>query len=128
MTRHVIEIERSSYGKGHYDSNAILKIKTPRERHFAPGGWSIGGWDKTAEGRVVDHGPLVPGPYAFVFGLAGVIDASRRGGTFGEHSRAKEAGRYFEVEDGDTLEIAGETYVMHAGSEHSEPTLVLEKS
>jgi hypothetical protein len=73
--------------------------------------WSgIGYVAEGDEGRQEFGGPMVPGPWAFGFGLCHVID--NRGGTGAEQDRLRAAGLLFEVEGGEEIEIAGETYTV----------------
>ena len=60
------------------------------------------------EGRQVHGGPMVPGPWAYAFGLATVID--NHGGTAREIGDAKAAGLYLEVHDGQAIRVAGHVY------------------
>jgi len=60
------------------------------------------------EGRKVYQGPLVPGPWAFAFGLCTVIDA--RGGTAREVERQRSEGRLVEARVGDIIVADGHKY------------------
>ena len=53
------------------------------------------------EGRQVDGGPMVPGPWAFAFGLCTVLSAE-----------PINRDPILDVEDGDLLEIEGDTYKL----------------
>lgn len=101
-----IEIETLSERNepGHYTSDAIVIVEGA-DRSYGPGGWAVGGWTKEAEGRIVDGGPMVRGPHAYLYGRCGVIDT--RGGTGAEHARAADQGRLHHVADGDVLVIDG---------------------
>ncbi len=92
-----------------YKSEAIIKIKGAT-RSGGPGGWFISGWSADGEGRLVFQGPMVPGPHASLVGRAAVMD--NHGGTGAEWERARDEGRFFEVEPGDVLVIAGVEYAL----------------
>lgn len=106
MTYHVLPIEphRSQRGRfgdayvGHFESPHVLAVNTGRayrERH------KVGYVDETGTCRRVFEGPILPGPYAFAFGLATVID--NHGGTAAEADRNRAAGTEYDVEHGDRL-------------------------
>lgn len=107
MTYHLLPIEphRSQRGRfgdayvGHHESPHVLAINTGRrgrrERH------KVGYVDATGTCRRVFEGPILPGPYAFAFGLATVID--NHGGTGAEADRNRAAGTEYDVEPGDRL-------------------------
>lgn len=95
---------RYDYEAGHFRSEAIILIETA-SKLGGPGGWFVGGWDATGEGRIEHGGPKVQGPYAFIGGRCCVID--NHGGTGAEHQRADGKGMLFRVADGDTLVMAG---------------------
>lgn len=100
---------RYSYDKGHFASEATLLVEgaTPGG---GPGGWMVGGWDQTGEGRVEFQGPMVPGPYAFITGRAGVIDCN--GGTGRLHREAEAQNLMFRVKAGDTVVLAGIEFTL----------------
>ena len=60
------------------------------------------------EGRKVHGGPMVPGPWAYAFGLCTVID--NHGGTGRDIEEAKASGLWLDVEEGDEIEVGGHTY------------------
>ena len=68
-----------------------------RYRH-AIGGVSVGD-----TGRRIDHGPMVPGPWAYTFGLGVSICSNPEMGSGAEARRGRAAGTEFAVEDGDLL-------------------------
>lgn len=72
--------------------------------------FGIGGVPAGHVGRQVTQGPLVPGPWAFTFGLASVIAANPEHGTYGEIKRNLAAGREHTVEEGDRIVFDGVTY------------------
>jgi len=114
MTTHTIptttrSTDPDNYEFGHFKSAAILRI-AGSSRAGGPGGWGIGGWNEDGEGRLVFEGPMVKGPVAYAFGLAGVID--NHGGTGAEHARAADNGLLFDVSEGDTLVIDGTEYTL----------------
>lgn len=73
------------------------------------------------EGRREFGGPMVPGPWAAAFGLAGVID--NYGGTGAEIAREKAEGRYFAVEPGDRLLLPGGLEVTVEVNRRRDPKL-----
>lgn len=105
--KHEIETTEHEREPGFFRSPVILRV-AGADRAYGPGGFAIGGWTAEAEARTYHGGPLVRGPHAYVFGLCGVIDT--RGGTAREHAEARAEGRLIDVEAGDELVIAGETY------------------
>jgi len=62
------------------------------------------------EGRQEMHGPLVPGPWAYAFGLCTVID--NYGGTGREAAEREEAGLEHEVSAGDVVVVGGHRYTV----------------
>ena len=94
---------------GHFKSEATILIEGS-SRAGGPGGWLVGGWDATGEGRVVMYGPMVKGPYAYITGRCSVMD--NRGGTGAEHMRAEAQGLMFRAKDGDTMNLFGTTYTL----------------
>lgn len=68
--------------------------------------FGIGAVPRGFSGRKVTDGPLVPGPWAYTYGLATVID------NYPER-RAAERARDIEVMDEDKLEIDGVWYKVH---------------
>lgn len=95
---------RYDYEKGHFRSDATVLVEGACSAG-GPGGWLVGGWDATGEGRVEFQGPMVKGPYAFITGRAGVIDCN--GGTGRLHREAEDNGLMFKAKEGDTLVMAG---------------------
>ena len=80
--------------------------------------FNVGHVPKGEVGRKVTQGPLVPGPWAYAFGLCTFISDSGSSGD--EIEQAKNAGRYLEVDHGDLIEVAGNTYKVHY-SKHGIP-------
>ena len=64
-------------------------------------GFGLGYVGPDGECRREHGGPIVPGPYAYAYGLCGVID--NHGGTGAEIARERAAGQVLEVEPGDVL-------------------------
>jgi hypothetical protein len=77
-----------------------------------PGGrrFGVGGIPKGQTGRKISQGPLVPGPWAFTFGLCTVID--NYGGTGAEIERNEKANREHAVLDGDIVVFDGRKYTV----------------
>ena len=81
---------------------------------YGPGGYAIGIVDVGESARQEQGGPLVDGPWGYVFGLASVIDNA--GGTGREHDDARDAGRWLdEVADGDVLVVDERRYRVDVG-------------
>jgi hypothetical protein len=81
---------------------------------YGPGGYAIGIVDVGESGRQEHGGPVVDGPWGYVYGLASVIDNA--GGTRREHDDARDAGRWLdEVGDGDVLVVDGRRYRVDVG-------------
>ena len=90
-------------------------------RTYGPGGWGIGIIPAGSEGRQEQGGPMVPGPWGFLTGLAGVID--NYGGTGAEHQRAREENRLIEqVEHGDVLVLGGQRFLVNVTHHWGRPT------
>ena len=89
---------------GFFGADVIITVKGV-DRSFGPGGFSVGGWDETAEARIETGGPKVKGPHVYIYGLCSVID--NHGGTAAIHDKARDEGKFFSVEAGDNLEIHG---------------------
>jgi hypothetical protein len=75
------------------------------------------------EGRQSFMGEMVPGPWAYAFGLCSVID--NHGGTGAERQRNLAANLEHDVEAGDTVIINGNTYEVKVTKNGSEPYLKL---
>jgi hypothetical protein len=61
----------------------------------------IGGVARGDEGRQVTHGPLVPGPWAYAYGLCTVMCSEPEHGTYGEMKRLEAANKVHDVASGD---------------------------
>lgn len=72
------------------------------ENGFA--GYGFGMIPAGRSGRKETHGPLVPGPWAYAFGLCAVID--NHGGTGADGARGRVEGTCFTVKPGDLLRMA----------------------
>ena len=100
---------RYDYEPGHFRSEATILVEGSCLLG-GPGGWMVGGWGATGEGRIEMYGPKVQGPYAFIVGRSGVID--NHGGTGAEHRRAEAQGLMFRVKAGDVLEMGGTSFTL----------------
>ena len=85
--------------------------------------FGLGFVPKGDEGRQVFQGEMVPGPWAYAFGLCSVID--NHGGTGAERQRNLEAGTEHDVEAGDTVIIDGNSYEVKVTRNGFEPYLKL---
>jgi hypothetical protein len=93
-------LTRSAAGReNHIDSNHVLRIGNTR--------YGLGGWTAEGTGRIVYQGPMVKGPYVFVFGLATVIASNPSLGTGAERQRNLLAGTEHDVAEGDEVEFTG---------------------
>ena len=72
--------------------------------------WGVFAVPRGESGRQVDGGPLVPGPWAGLFQLAGVID--NHGGSAAESARDRAAGLEHPVAAGDVVVIDGCSYTV----------------
>ena len=72
--------------------------------------YGIGAVPRGASARKEQGGPMVPGPWAYVYGLSSVID--NHGGTGAERQRKLAEGTEHDVAEGDRLEIDGMTYAL----------------
>jgi len=76
--------------------------------------YAVGGVAEGSKARKVFQGPLVEGPWHFIFGLAGCIAANPEHGTYGEMKRARAAGLVHAIAPGDLLLIDGIRYTVRA--------------
>lgn len=74
--------------------------------------YAVGGVAAGQKGRKVDHGPLVDGPWHFIYGLSSCIAENPEHGTYGEMKRATAAGLVHKIEPGDVLIIDGLKYTV----------------
>ena len=111
--RHEIPTVPSQYEfeRGHYSSQAIILVNNS-SRSGGPGGWGAGGWTEEGEGRLIEGGPQVKGPHAFLFGRCAVLSDNPRHGTGATHEQAQAEGQLFEVDEGDTVVLAGAEYTV----------------
>lgn len=82
-------------------SEHVLRING---RRYKMGGVPVGG-----EGRQEHQGPMVPGPWAYVFELCTVMDDSGTG-TSNESAQMRAAGTEHELSAGDRVTFDGQTY------------------
>lgn len=72
--------------------------------------FGLGGWTAEGRGRVVDQGPEIPGPHAYLFPLSVCIADNPEMSTGADIRRSKDAGRFFTLRAGDLVEIAGTVF------------------
>ena len=96
-----------NYGAGHFKSEAIILIQGSSGAG-GPGGWFVGGWDNSGEGRTEFQGELVKGPHAYIGGRASVLD--NHGGTGAVWKRAEAEGLLFRLKAGEPVAIHGTVY------------------
>lgn len=101
----VIPMTTQNHGGGWVSlrTDHVLQIAGARCRR-----WGVGAVPRGSEGRQVDGGPMVPGPWAYVYALSTVID--NYGGTAAESERKLAAGTEHRVAAGDLVEIDGVIY------------------
>lgn len=87
-------------------TNHVLALRGTYKR------FGIGAVPRGKEGRRVSHGALVPGPWAFTFGLATVLAANPAMSTGAERQRNIAAGIEHEVEAGDQIRFDDVTYLV----------------
>ena len=91
----------------------VLKVEydghrgTPLSKRFGIGMVPAG-----CEGRQVDFGPVVPGPWAYTFGLGTCICSNPGMGTHAESQRKLAAKTEHVVEDGDVLAMGGAIFTV----------------
>lgn len=83
-------------------STHVLSLKGTYHR------FAVGRIAEGSEGRQVTDGPMVPGPWAYAYGLASVIDC--HGGTGAEIERNQAEQREHEVTEGSRVRIDGVIY------------------
>jgi len=76
-----------------------------------PAGWGIGAVLAGDSARMVTGGPLVPGPWAYTYGLASVMTDDRRG-TGWDIEQGRINGTVIDAVVGDVLSIDGTDYVV----------------
>lgn len=100
-------IEISEAGKrdtvlGSLGFDTVIRRVQGMRSEYGPGGFGIGVVPSGSEGRQEHGGPMVEGPWGYLYGRAGVID--NYGGTAAEHAKLRERGLVIdEVADGDVL-------------------------
>lgn len=118
-----IESSRYDYEKGYFNRNHFgpFKLAANARVHRSPqfgeavihDYYSFGGWDETGEGRIVDNGPMVPGPQAYMFELGVAITAHKQPDTIA-----------FYIETGDKVILRGTTYIVTFNKRNKYPVLV----
>lgn len=96
------------YEAGHWKGGELrLLVEGAR---WTPG-FGLGYVDASGEARRTHGGPKLPGPYAYAFGIAGVID--NHGGTAAEIEKAEAEGLIVRCAVGDTLVMPdGERFLV----------------
>jgi hypothetical protein len=121
-TTTALDITPGRYRKGEYDSPNVLRVYSAYARSHVRLG--IGYISPDGEGRQVFQGPMVPGPWAYTYPLAVVID--NYGGTAAEAAANKAAGLERDAKVGDRFQLDGRTWVLTEDRPHSDyPTLTL---
>lgn len=87
-------------------------------------GYGVGEVPPGQQGRQVNQGPLVDGPFAYLFGLSGSITNNPLTGTKADIERERADGRLIEAEPGDILNIDGRDYLIVVSARRY-PSLVL---
>lgn len=94
----------------HATENTVISTKVSdrfpngRYRH------GLGACLRDESGRRIQDGPIVPGPWAYAYGLAVCITANPEMSSGAEAERGRAAGTEHVVEDGDLIELNGDFY------------------
>lgn len=111
---HIIKPSRFNHGDDPSKPSASIGGKAVL---LINGMWhGIGGVPKGSFGRQVMEGPLVEGPWAYVYRMGTWISGEASSSMGAERERLEKAGRFFIVAEGDTVILAGPHYtVTHKG-------------
>lgn len=82
-------------------------------------GWGVMQVAAGDEGRRQHGGPMIPGPWADVWGMPGVID--NHGGSAADMRREDASGLLIRCEPGDVLVLDGERYTVEVSTGHGPP-------
>jgi hypothetical protein len=88
------------YGVGHYKATTNIRIGLYS--------YGVGGWDATGKNRIVDQGPMVPGPHAYAYHVPVMLT---------DHVRPDEAEVVCEI--GDVVTIDGHDYRIESARNHN---------
>lgn len=95
-----------------YQVGTHISVKTDHVLSIRGRRYGVGGIPEGASGRKVHEGPLVPGPWAYLYELATVLD--NHGGTGAESTRMRAAGTEHVVAIGDAVCFDGCKYEIAA--------------
>lgn len=109
MTATITEIPMALEDPSEYGDPKYRGMKTDHVL-VTPNGTrkGVGAVPAGSHGRKVMHGELIPGPWAYTYGLATVLD--NHGGTGAEMRRLAAEDKVHHVEDGTRLHIDGVLY------------------
>lgn len=96
-------------GQSH-DGGSVLRVIGTGYHPETGARFGIGAVKEGDEARKVQDGPMVPGPWAYAYGLCAVID--NHGGTKAESDRMQESGQEVTVQIGDVVEVDGHRYTV----------------
>ena len=99
-----VKVTRYENEEGKWASDHRLSLAGTYHR------FGVGFVDKTTTCRRSHHGPELPGPYAYTYGLSSVISANPEMSTGAEIKRNLAAGLEHEVKDGDLLRIGDDVF------------------
>lgn len=120
----IIDVLPKRDGVGY--SETVLTILRPTRNHgMLPTRFGVGEVPRGSEGRKVSFGPMVPGPWAYAFGLGTFItsDPNHNSGT--ESAKLRAAGVEHVVREGSTVRFpSGAVYVVRIRGEYVELGLV----
>lgn len=98
-----IPMTMNRYNDG-LETDHVIAFKSTGKR------FGLGSTPEGKSARQVSQGPMVPGPWAYAFGLCVAITADPSTGTAAETRRLENENKFHLVEDGDILEIDGQSY------------------
>lgn len=96
---------KGEYVRDRSDDKGYWHMAILRVGNLNYAGFTIGLVPEGYMSRLVDQGPLVPGPSAYAFANASVLD--NHGGTGAELRKAESESRVFHAEIGDVLDLGG---------------------
>lgn len=89
-----------AHDRDHWSSDTVI-VTPSGKRH------KIGYIGPRGVGRRVDQGPILPGPFAYAFGLGVAITANPAHSTAAESQRLRKTGLEHTVHDGDLVVFPG---------------------
>jgi hypothetical protein len=104
---HVVPVAslRNNYGRGVLSAEDVILVV--RDQRGV--GFGLGFVPEGVEARQETGGPMVPGPWAYSYGLPAVLSADGHGSAW-EREEARKAGLLIEAVEGDLLDVDGTLY------------------